>query len=303
MALLAVVFRLEILLWLLLLSLGPFLVSMFSLGLQSCTKLNCGTSPIRAGDDGQIAAQTDARVGEGRERLLAVDDADAVVDIEANLKSSADGVQLNARGRTPGAVWKTCNQDSRPCGTRHLETGAERGEDGKANSFGDDLWRNSDDDAILGLLLRRINDSVSRFNCIGVGRGGHRSGRRVGVDSLFAEGLENGRGLVALLVQRLGEEALAAQLVRNAVDGRRGLHAQSRETLAPAKLVMPVLLASCMMLRGRRRLLVRLLLLMLLLAFHGRLMMRRGTRRFIEGVRGRRRKDGIRRVVCGNRVV
>lgn len=85
---------------------------------------------------------------------------------------------------------------------------------------------------------------------------------------LTTKGPEYRRSFFALLVQRLGEEALAAKLVRNAVDGRSGLHPQRREALAPATLVISVIIAICEMRIWRRAvLLVLKLRLLLLLSF------------------------------------
>lgn len=84
--------------------------------------------------------------------------------------------------------------------------------------------------------------------------------------------------------------------MRDAVDGRSGLHAQRREALAPAALVLSVVIAVCERVWRRAVLLV---LLLLLVSFCGRLVSR-GTGGFVEGIRRRRRKDGIRRIVGGD---
>jgi hypothetical protein len=67
--------------------------------------------------------------------------------------------------------------------------------------------------------------------------------------------------------------------VRDAVDGRSGLDAQGREALAPAALVLSVVIAVCERV-WRRAVLLLVLVLMLLLSFCGRLISRR-TGRFV----------------------
>lgn len=94
-------------------------------------------------------------------------------------------MQLNARGRTPGSVWEPRNEDAGPGGTRDLEAGPERGEDGQADRLGDDLGRDRDDDAVLGLFSSGIDDSVGRLGGVGIGRGGERRPSRIGINSFF----------------------------------------------------------------------------------------------------------------------
>lgn len=67
--------------------------------------------------------------------------------------------------------------------------------------------------------------------------------------------------------------------MRNAVDGRSGLHAKGREALAPARLVMPLFITRSVLWGWGRMLL--LVLLVLLLAVCLRLISRR-ARRFVE---------------------
>src|SRR5687768_2953580 len=63
--------------------------------------LHSAASTIRSRCDSQVATQADTGVREGIKCLLAVDDADTVINVDTNGKASADGVNLNSGWRAP----------------------------------------------------------------------------------------------------------------------------------------------------------------------------------------------------------
>lgn len=162
---------------------GGLAVLVVSPALHGGAEIHGAPGTIGPGHDGQVAPEADAGVHEGGKGLPAVDDADAVVNVEADLEPSADGVHLDARGRAPRSIGQPRNQDAGARGARDLEASTESGEDGEADCFGNNLGRDGDNDAVLGLLLGRVNDAAARLVGFRIGRGWGLAGPGVSVDT------------------------------------------------------------------------------------------------------------------------
>ncbi|KAJ8603677.1 hypothetical protein MRB53_042058 [Persea americana] len=109
------------------------------------------TGADRTGGDADLPSQGASDAGEGIERGLGVDDDDAVVDVDADEEAEPHGVQHDARGRRPAAIFLLRDEDARAASARQPETGAHGGEDGEALAPLDDLFRDLLHDALLHL--------------------------------------------------------------------------------------------------------------------------------------------------------
>ena len=162
----------------------PF-VGLVALLLHGGAKVDHATGTVRSSNHGKVAAQAHARVLECGECLLGVDDADAVVDVNADLEAGAQRVEEDAGRRTPRPVGQARDKDARAAGSGELETGAEGGEYHQTDGLGDDLGRDGYKYAALGLLLGRVDDTARGLGGLGVGRRGKLLGRRICVDAIF----------------------------------------------------------------------------------------------------------------------
>jgi hypothetical protein len=109
----------------------------------------------------------------------------------------------------------------------------------------------------------------------------------LGEELLTAEAPENARGLLALLVERLGQEALGAKLVCEGIDGTRHL---AGECLAQGRKLVRLFLAVCV---GA----VVVAPLWRMLIDRGRVV------DVVVGICGWMRKLWVARFVCGNVVI
>ncbi|KAJ3939103.1 hypothetical protein N0V92_013979, partial [Colletotrichum tropicale] len=171
---------------------GLLLALLLRLAAEAGADVHDAAGAVGARDDGDVGAQADAVAEEGVEGLAGVDDEHGVVDVGADHEAGADGVDLDAGGRAPGAVGQAGDEDAGAGGAGELEAGAEGGEDGEADGLVDHLARDLDDGLLLLLGLVR-GDGARGAAAAGVGLAGLKLlggrllllGRDVGCDALL----------------------------------------------------------------------------------------------------------------------